>query len=243
MTRRAAPVASGGRPARAGDDRMLDAFAARAAHALGAGVSIAGGYSTLLRERYADVLGAEGNDALAALDGGIGRVRLFVDDLLELSAIDTASLRREPLRPSDAAHAAAEGLTDRIEDARADVTIEPLPDVIADPELLERMFHHLLRGALAAIGSGPGEIAVTGVRRAAGVRLSIADTGTPLDQATALELFEPFATPRGSGPVAGASVSMAIARRIAERHGGSIWAHTGRRDGCTIVVLLPESAG
>ena len=34
---------------------------------------------------------------------------------------------------------------------------------------------------------------------------------------------------------------MAIARRIAERHGGSVWAHTGRRDGCTIVVLLPEA--
>jgi len=37
-------------------------------------------------------------------------------------------------------------------------------------------------------------------------------------------------------------VSMAIARRIAERHGGSVWAHTGRRDGCTIVVLLPEES-
>ena len=242
MSRRAAPASSGGRFARTGDDRMLDAFAARAAHALGAGVSIAGGYSTLLRERYADVLGVEGTDALASLDGGIGRVRLFVDDLLELSAVDTASLRREQMGPTTVARAAAEGLADPIDDARTTVTVGPLPDVIADPELLERMFHHLLRGALAAIGSGPGEIAITGVRRAAGVRVSIADTGTPLDQATALELFEPFTTPRGSGPIAGASVSMAIAGRIAERHGGSIWAHTGRRDGCTIVVLLPESA-
>jgi light-regulated signal transduction histidine kinase (bacteriophytochrome) len=33
---------------------------------------------------------------------------------------------------------------------------------------------------------------------------------------------------------------MTICRRIAERPGGSIWAHTGRRDGCTIVVVLPD---
>jgi signal transduction histidine kinase len=41
---------------------------------------------------------------------------------------------------------------------------------------------------------------------------------------------------------AGAGVSMTIARRIADRHGGSIWAHAGRGDGCTIVVLLPAAA-
>ena len=243
MTRRAAPAASGGRPARTGDDRMLDAFAARAAHALGAGVSIASGYSTILRERYAPVLGEDGTATLGGLDGGLDRLRLFVDDLLELGALDTVTLRREPLQPVAIARAAADALAPRIDEARAEVDVQPLPDVVADPALLERLFHHLLRGALAAIGSGPGEIAITGVRRAAGVRFSVADTGTPLDQATALEVFEPFATPRGSGPAAGAGVSMAIARRIAERHGGSIWAHTGRRDGCTIVVLLPESTG
>jgi two-component system sensor histidine kinase MprB len=89
------------------------------------------------------------------------------------------------------------------------------------------------------MGASPGRIAISGVRRAAGVRLEVADDGPPLDPAIAGGMFEPFGTPRGAGPAAGAGVSMAIARRIAERHGGSAWAHTGRRDGCTIVVLLP----
>jgi two-component system, chemotaxis family, sensor kinase Cph1 len=241
MTRRAAPAAVGRTP-RAPDERMLDAFASRAAHSLGAGVSIVGGYSTLLRERFAEPLGDDGLSALAALDGGLDRLRLFVDDLLELSALDTTPLKRGPLRATGAARAAAAGLAVALDEADVELDIGVLPDIVADSALLERLFHHLIRGSLAAIGSGPGRISISGVRRSAGARIEVSDDGPPLDRSGAGALFEPFAAPRGAGPTAGAGVSMAIARRIAERHGGSAWAHTGRRDGCTVVVLVPESA-
>jgi chemotaxis family two-component system sensor kinase Cph1 len=240
MSRRAAPVAAG-RPTLTPDERILDAFASRAAHSLGAGVSIAGGYATLLRERFAEPLGADGLSALGALEGGLDRVRLFVDDLLELSALDVTPLKRGPLRSTGAARAAAAGLAVALDEAEVELDIGVLPDVVADSALLERLFHHLIRGSLAAIGSGPGRISMSGVARSAGARIEVSDDGPPLDRTAAGELFEPFATPRGAGPATGAGVSMAIARRIAERHGGSAWAHTGRRDGCTIVVLLPEA--
>jgi chemotaxis family two-component system sensor kinase Cph1 len=241
MSGRAAP-APGGRSARTSDERLLDDFASRAAHSLGAGVSIAGGYATLLRERFSEPLGTEGLSALGALEGGLDRVRLFVDDLLELSALDTTPLKRGPLRATGAARAAAAGLAVALDEADVELDIGVLPDIVADSALLERLFHHLIRGSLAAIGSGPGRISISGVRRSAGARIEVADDGPPLDRAVAGTLFEPFAAPRGAGPAAGAGVSMAIARRIAERHGGSAWAHTGRRDGCTVVVLVPEAA-
>jgi signal transduction histidine kinase len=239
MTRRVA-AAPGGRSARQPDERLLDAFASRAAHSVGTGVSIAGGYAMLLRERFAGPLGDDGLSALSALEGGLDRLRLFVDDLLELSAIETTPLKRGPMGAAGAASAAAAGLAATLEDSDVEIEVGALPDLVADAALLERLFHHLIRASLAAIGTGPGRIAVSGVRRAAGVRLEVVDDGPPLDPAIAGTLFEPFAAPRGAGPAAGAGVSMAIARRIAERHGGSAWAHTGRRDGCTIVVLLPE---
>jgi len=241
MSPRAAAAGSG-RAARTGEDRMLDAFAARAAHAVGAGVSIAGGYATLLRERHAEPLGADGLAVLDGLDGGLDRLRLLVDDLLELTGLDAVGLHREPLRVAGVANAASDGLAGPLADAHTEVEVGPLPDVLADAALLERLFHHLMRGSLAAIGDGPGTIRVSGVRRSAGARIEVTDDGPPLDRSTAGALFEPFTASRGAGRTTGAGVSMAIARRIAERHGGSVWAHTGRRDGCTIVVLLPEAS-
>jgi signal transduction histidine kinase len=238
---RRAPAVGGGRFARPAEERLLDAFASRAAHSLGAGVGVAGGYATLLRDQFSASLGDDGLAVLSALEGGLDKLRLFVDDLLELSAVETAPLRRESLRPAGAARAAAAGLAAALDAADVEIDVDPLPDIVADAALLERLFHHLIRGSLAAMGSGPGRIAISGVRRAAGARLEVADDGPALDPSIARTLFEPFAAPRGTGPAAGAGVSMPIARRIAERHGGSIWAHTGRRDGCTIGVLLPEA--
>jgi signal transduction histidine kinase len=240
MSRRVAP-APGGRTARTSDERLLDAFASRAAHSLGAGVSIAGGYATLLRERFADPLGPDGLAALGALEGGLDRLRLFVDDMLELSALDSTPLKRGPLRATGAARAAAAGLAVALDEADVEVDIGVLPDIVADGMLLERLFHHLIRGSLGAIGAGPGRISISGVQRAAGARIEVSDDGPPLHRSSAGELFEPFAAPRGAGPATGAGVSMAIVRRIAERHGGSAWAHTGRREGCTVTVLLPEA--
>ena len=91
MSRRAV-AAGGGRAARTGEDVLLDAFAARAAHALGAGLSITGGYATLLRERFADPLGRRRRRrARRARRAASTGMRLFVDDLLELTGLDAVA--------------------------------------------------------------------------------------------------------------------------------------------------------
>jgi signal transduction histidine kinase len=94
------------------------------------------------------------------------------------------------------------GLEAPLREAGVEVAIETLPHVVADGALLERLFHHLLRSALAGIGEGPGQIAITGVRRPAGARIEVADDGPGLALAAARALFEPSArragTPRSS---------------------------------------------
>jgi signal transduction histidine kinase len=232
-------VATAARAAHGSEERRRDAFAASAAHSLGTGVSIASGYATLLRERYAEPLGDDGLAVLAALEGGLARVRLFMDDLLQLAALEATPLERAPLELDAVAAAAVDGLAGPLAEGGVEIDVGPLPPVAGDGAMLERLLHHLIRGAIAAIAPGPGRIAISGAHDGASVRIEVADTGAALDPAAAAGLFETFAPPRGSGPAAGAGVSMAIARRIAERHGGSIRARAHSGDGCTIVVLLP----
>jgi len=238
MTRGVA-AAAGERSASAPEERRLDAFAASAAHSLGTGVSIASGYATLLRERHGEGLGDDGRAVLAGLEGGLARVRLFMDDLLQLAALEATPLERAPIALGPVAAAAVDGLGEALAEGGVEVDAGPLPALVGDGPMLERLFHHLIRGAITAIGAGPGQIAISGAREGGDVRIDVADTGAAPDPVAAARLFETFAPPRGSGPAAGAGVSMAIARRIAERHGGSIRARTGEGGGCTIAVLLP----
>jgi signal transduction histidine kinase len=220
-------------------DELLDAFAARAAHALGSGVGVAGGYATLLRERHAGDLGRAGAEALSGLEAGLERIRLFTDDLLELATLGDVPARREPVDVTAVARAARDGLDLHLRAAGTAVEVGEIGVVAGDPGLLERLFHHLLRGSLAAQRPGGGHVVIRGARRAAGVRIEVSDDGPALDPETARTMFDPFGAVRGGGPLAGAGVGPAICRRIAEAHGGSIRAEPGRAGGCTIVILLP----
>src|SRR4029078_4636691 len=113
MIRAAPPIRHEGH-ARPDDAQALDAFAARAAHALGTGVGLAAGYAALLRESSAEGLGAEGLAALGGVDVGLARVRLFVEALLELAVVEAAPVHRAPLRVDAAVAAAIDSLAEPI---------------------------------------------------------------------------------------------------------------------------------
>ncbi len=228
-------------PERSEGDELLDAFAARAAHALGGGVGVAGGYATLLRERHGTDLGQGGAEVLSGLEAGLDRIRLFTDDLVELGTFSRSRrLRRAPVDTTAVALAAAEPLDGDARAIGAQIRVGELPGTAGDAHMLERLFHHLLRESLTGLTADGGQVEIAGRRRADGVRLEVRDDGPPLDAEAAASFFTPFGVPRGGGRLAGAAVGAAIAMRIVEHHGGSIWVEPRLQAGCIVVVLLPD---
>jgi signal transduction histidine kinase len=137
-------------------------------------------------------------------------------------------------------------LRPRIEQAGARVELGALPVVNADPSLLRRLFANLLENALKHPRAGaPLVVRVESDARAAenglGPRheIRIVDNGRgfPPDEAT--RIFEIFARLSGSGDVEGKGLGLAICRRIAERHSGSIRAEGRPGQGATFLVTLP----
>jgi signal transduction histidine kinase len=228
----------------AGSHERLDAFAERAAHVLGTGVSVAGGYATLLRRRHGDALGEEGIRAVEALQGGLGRIRLFMEDLLELARTPDLAVAVGSVDAEAVARAAADALDEPLDGAGVELEIGAIPPLRADEALARRLFHHLIRAAAAAAapGDGGGRVVVSGRHVGDVVRIEVADDGPPVAAGEAAVLFEPFALPRGEGPLAGAGVSLGICRRIAARHGGAIRARPGAAGGCVVEVDLPVAA-
>jgi signal transduction histidine kinase len=94
---------------------------------------------------------------------------------------------------------------------------------------------HLLRVALSA---GARTIAIEGEVDDALVVVRVTDDGTP---ATG-EPFAPFAKARGRGPLVGAGVGLTVARRIVDRHGGTIDLRE-EDDGATTVIFTLAAEG
>jgi signal transduction histidine kinase len=215
------------------DEAHLDAYAAQAAHQLGEAVALLRGYLVVLEPR--GERDPELEDALRGLGAGTERAGRFVDDLLDLAAAGRAEPASEPIALDEALAVARERLARELDDAGAQVDAEPLPVAVADRELVARLLVHLLRVALSA---GARTVAVEGEVDDAMVVVRVSDDGTP----AAGDPFAPFAKARGRGPLVGAGVGLTVARRIVERHGGSIALRDADDGATTVIFTLPAEA-
>jgi signal transduction histidine kinase len=209
----------------------LEQFAALAAHQLGEAIALMRGAAVVLEQQAGTDLGPGGQDALRALNAGGDRAQRYVDDLL-----DIVRATGEPEEPDvselDAAFdAAAADLKVFLDRVPVHVQREPLPSAVLPPRDAQRLFGHLLRSALSA---GASRLGVTGRVEAGEAIFDLYDNGTPAREGT--QPFEPFARPRGRGPLVGAGVSLPLSRRLVERAGGRI-AMEVRPDGATIVTV------
>jgi signal transduction histidine kinase len=209
----------------------LEHFAALAAHQLGEAIALMRGAAVVLEQQAGADLGPGGQDALRALNAGGDRAQRYVDDLL-----DIVRATGEPEEPDvcalDAAFdAAAADLKVFLDRVPVHVQREALPSAALPPRDAQRLFAHLLRSALSA---GASRLGVTGRVEAGEAIFDLYDNGTPAREGT--QPFEPFARPRGRGPLVGAGVSLPLSRRLVERAGGRI-AMEVRPDGATIVTV------
>ncbi|HEX5706115.1 MAG TPA: ATP-binding protein [Pyrinomonadaceae bacterium] len=90
------------------------------------------------------------------------------------------------------------------------------------------------KGARAVVDNG-GPARGVG---AAAVRVTVADKGAGMDEATLGRVFEPFFTTKKRGT----GLGLAIARQIVEQHGGRIWVASTHGEGTRFTVELPLDA-
>jgi two-component system phosphate regulon sensor histidine kinase PhoR len=228
-------------------------FVANASHELKTPLTAIRGYSeTLLdenlppelRRRFAEVV-KENAD----------RLQRIVDDLLDLSRIESGGWRAEP-EQVEVAEAAEEAWAVLEEVAHAkgvgfEVLIAPGCDhVRADPSALRQVFTNLLHNALRHTPGG-GEVTVsascagpeTGTRPGRWLRIEVADTGSGIPAVHLPRIFERFyrvdnARARTDG---GTGLGLAIVRHLVESHGGMVEAESELGRGTTIRFILPAA--
>ena len=188
------------------------------------------------------------------------RMRRLVEDLLELSKIESGQVRLD-LRPCDLemlAHQAAERAERRAEEQGVTLAlaVEEAPEVRADGRWVERAVDNLLDNALkhtpahgcVTIATGmmtvpPGAQVMSPVGRRTGGfgYIAVHNSGSfipPSDQPRVFERFYQLDKARSTSG-AGSGLGLAIAQEIIQAHGGWIHVQSSRAGGTEFSILLP----
>jgi signal transduction histidine kinase len=180
---------------------------------------------------------------LKGISKGTKRLHEIVDSMFDIAQIDTRTLQLH-LTPVDInliVKDVASRLQKTLNERSQSLSLElpPIPMVKADPNLLEKLFLHLLTNAIK-FTPNDGKITVTArpstIQNAdfpnGGIELIISDTGVGVDHHARDIIFSKFYQPgelakhstsktrfKGSG----AGLGLALSKGIVEVHGGSIW--------------------
>jgi signal transduction histidine kinase len=170
------------------------------------------------------------------------RMGALLDKLGELSRATHAPLQPCTVDLSLLAEWILADLQANEPDRIAQLHVQPGLAVHGDERLLRQLLAELLHNAWKfSAGAAQTRIEVRGEHRGGMLHLTVRDAGIGFDPAYAGKLFEPLQRLHAVEQGAGHGLGLAIARRIAERHGGGISAVSQPGDGADFTVQLPDA--
>ncbi|HJS46631.1 MAG TPA: ATP-binding protein, partial [Gemmatimonadales bacterium] len=221
-------------------------FVANVSHELKTPLTSISGYAeTLLAESLDEPTRAR---FLETIVSNAHRMQHLVDDLLDLSRIESG--RWQP-RPVDASvRAAAEEAWASLAPRRAgrslrfEVRTAPGAERLeADADGLRQVLTNLLDNAIRYTPDG-GAIAVEAAPSAAGVDLAVRDSGQGIAPDHLSRIFERFyrVDPSRSREEGGTGLGLAIVKHLVEAHGGRIEAESEVGAGTTVTAWFPGAS-
>ena len=222
----------------------LEQFAYVASHDLSEPLRMVSSYLQLLRRRYHGKLDADADQFIDYAVDGAGRMRNLIDDLLTYSR---AGRGDQPLAGVDS-RALVERVVDALrhgDDARAaEIAIGDLPAVHGDEQQLGQLFQNLIGNAIKFVPEDRmPRVEVSAERDGARWRFSVADNGIGMEPAHADRIFRMFQRLHSRDDYPGTGIGLAIAKKVVERHGGTIWVESRPEGGSRFSFTLPAARG
>jgi light-regulated signal transduction histidine kinase (bacteriophytochrome) len=169
---------------------------------------------------------------------GARRMQRLVADLLEYSRVGSQGKSLLPVDANAVLVSVLDSLQALIGGANATVEHGALPLVLADEVQLRQVFQNLISNAIKFRSAAAPHVTVKATAASGRWLFSVADNGIGLDMKHAARIFQMFQRLHELGRYEGSGIGLAIAKRIVERHGGSIWVESQIGAGTTFCFSL-----
>jgi signal transduction histidine kinase len=218
----------------------LEQFASIASHDLQEPLRKIRTFSQRLTETEAGRLSDTGRDYLERSNSAAERMQKLIADLLRFSRVATHG---RPFAQVDLGQVTREvlvDLDDQVERSGATVRVGRIPTISADALQMRQLIQNLLSNALKFRRPGvTPEVSIDGSTNGVNARIVVRDNGIGFDEQYSRRIFRVFERLHGRNDYPGTGIGLALCRKIAERHGGTIVAESAPGVGSTFTVTVP----
>lgn len=220
----------------------LRQFAYATSHDLQAPLRSLIGFGGLLKDDEHG-LSATGQDYLDRMVSCADRMQQLIAELYNYAAVMKEEGDLEPVALDSVLEEVLEALTAEIDAAEAKVVTSPLPVVLGRRAQLVSLFLNLVANALKFRADRPLEVRIAPEQMGVLVAIHVEDNGVGFDPKHGERVFGLFQRLHQRGAYTGMGVGLALAKRIAENHGGSIRAEATPEQGARFSVTLQSAPG
>ncbi|OLY91933.1 His Kinase A (phospho-acceptor) domain-containing protein [Cnuella takakiae] len=236
----------------------LEEFAYAASHDLKEPIRKVLFFSDRLRHRLDGRLDDEDLRMFSRLEAANKRMGNLVDDLLNYSQVSQRPEQFGTVNLNELLQGILDDLELEIEERKAIIHMDTLATVRGHQRQLQQLFQNLVSNALKYNKPGvPPEVRISCTitkGQETGLHLTteelpqcfytvgVRDNGIGFDQKDAERIFQVFQRLHGNSEYRGTGVGLAIARKVAQNHGGYIRAQSKPGEGSFFEVFLPVQA-
>jgi PAS domain S-box-containing protein len=197
-----------------------------------------------LKSTCNDGLNEKGQDYLERMLNAAGRAQVLINDLLSFSRVTTQAKPFTPVDLSEILDGVLSDLEIRIEQTGATVERDHLPTIDADAMQMRQILQNLIGNALKFRQEGIAPLVQVRSRMLTKhgeeyCEIRVIDNGIGFEQKYTDRIFQIFQRLHGRGTYEGTGIGLAICRKIAERHGGSLLAESEPNQGATFIFTMP----
>jgi len=224
-------------------NRELEAFSYSVSHDLRAPLRHIAGFTGKLKRHLEQHLDETSLHYLDVIGTSSTRMAQLIDDLLVFSRLGRGALRLQAVDMQslvDEARALAES---EAGERRIEWSIDPLPIVIGDENMLRTVWQNLIGNAVKYTSRRElAKIAIAVERDRDGEYVfTVADNGAGFNMEYAGKLFGVFQRLHRASEFPGNGIGLANVRRIIARHGGRVWAEAEPDRGASFHFSLPAT--
>ncbi len=221
-------------------NKELKSFAYITSHDLQEPLRTISSYAELLKRRYEGQLDEDADDFIEYMVDGTSRMQQMIKVLLDYSRIGTQGKKFEKFNVEEAFNNALSNLQLRIEESNAEITHDTLPEVMGDLNQICRVFQNLINNGLKFHKKNiPPQIHVSAKKNGTMWIFSIKDNGIGIENQYKNKVFEVFKRLHTMDEYPGSGISLAIVKRIIDRHGGRVWVKSDLGVGSTFYFTIP----